>query len=191
MTIKTSCGIQYYYVDTTIRHTITLLNSCVSGCVFSLSSNWRIFVNNTSSCYCSLYCSYCFTAHVTGGVFSTASITALAFIAWELGSTPGLRSNYNDCRQENTSSYIEHSPPGTRRCCDVESTSLTVIQRRNNAMCPAGSPLVSIVGLEGEWRHFYLYWAIPAVISIAWICLFQTSSLLWSMMYVLFQKKTI
>ena len=30
-------------------------------------------------------------------------------------------------------------PPGTRRCCDVESTSLTLIQRRNNVVCPVGS----------------------------------------------------
>ena len=27
---------------------------------------------------------------------------------------------------------------GTRRCCDVESTSLTLIQRRNNVVCPGG-----------------------------------------------------
>ena len=30
------------------------------------------------------------------------------------------------------------SPPDTRRCRDVESTSLTVIQRRNNVVCPLG-----------------------------------------------------
>ena len=29
-------------------------------------------------------------------------------------------------------------PLGTRRCCDVESTSLTLIQRRNNVVCPVG-----------------------------------------------------
>ena len=30
------------------------------------------------------------------------------------------------------------SPLGTRRCCDVESTSMTLIQRRNNVVCPVG-----------------------------------------------------
>ena len=30
------------------------------------------------------------------------------------------------------------NPPNTRRCCDVESTSLTLIQRRNNVVCPVG-----------------------------------------------------
>ena len=29
-------------------------------------------------------------------------------------------------------------PLGTQRCCDVESTSLTLIQRRNNVVCPVG-----------------------------------------------------
>ena len=29
---------------------------------------------------------------------------------------------------------------GTRRCCDVESTSLTLIQLRNNVECPVASP---------------------------------------------------
>ena len=27
---------------------------------------------------------------------------------------------------------------GTRVCCDVESTSMTLIQRRNNVVCPEG-----------------------------------------------------
>ena len=30
------------------------------------------------------------------------------------------------------------NPPNTRRCCDVESTSLTLLQRRNNVVCPVG-----------------------------------------------------
>ena len=30
------------------------------------------------------------------------------------------------------------SPLGTRQCCDVESTSLTLNQRRNNVVCPVG-----------------------------------------------------
>ena len=29
-------------------------------------------------------------------------------------------------------------PLGTRRCYDVESTSATLIQRRNNVVCPVG-----------------------------------------------------
>ena len=37
------------------------------------------------------------------------------------------------------------SPLGTRRCCDVESTSLTLIQRRSNAVCPVGWWMVNWV----------------------------------------------
>ena len=29
-------------------------------------------------------------------------------------------------------------PLGARHCCDVEPTSVTLIQRRNNAVCPVG-----------------------------------------------------
>ena len=36
-------------------------------------------------------------------------------------------------------------PLGTQRCCDVESTSVTLIQRRNNVVCPVGDLLVSNV----------------------------------------------
>ena len=47
-------------------------------------------------------------------------------------------------------------PPGTRRCCDVESTSLTLIQRRNNVMCLVGW-LDSIIHSESvvhpRWAH--------------------------------------
>ena len=35
-----------------------------------------------------------------------------------------------------TEEAIARFPLGTQRCCDVESTSLTLIQRRNNAVCP-------------------------------------------------------
>ena len=31
-----------------------------------------------------------------------------------------------------------YSPLGTPRVCDVESTSMKVIQRRNNVVCPVG-----------------------------------------------------
>ena len=31
------------------------------------------------------------------------------------------------------------SPLGTRRCCDVEATLMTLIQRRINVMCPVGN----------------------------------------------------
>ena len=34
---------------------------------------------------------------------------------------------------------------GTRRCCDVESTSLTFIQRHNNVVCP----------VSGWWRPLW------------------------------------
>ena len=33
-------------------------------------------------------------------------------------------------------------PRGARRCCDVKSTSVTLIQRRNNVMCPVGGVLM-------------------------------------------------
>ena len=33
---------------------------------------------------------------------------------------------------------MDRMPLGTRRCCDVESTSMTLIQRRNSVVCPAG-----------------------------------------------------
>ena len=38
-------------------------------------------------------------------------------------------------------------PLGTRRCCDVESTSKPLIQRRNNVVCPVGSSVVEIRGM--------------------------------------------
>ena len=35
---------------------------------------------------------------------------------------------------------LYHSHPlGTRRCCDVESTSMTLIQCRSNVVCPLGT----------------------------------------------------
>ena len=34
--------------------------------------------------------------------------------------------------------FYYHFPLGTWRCCDVESTSSTLIQRRNNVVCPVG-----------------------------------------------------
>ena len=33
---------------------------------------------------------------------------------------------------------LDSYPLGTRRCCDVKSTSPTLIQRRNNVTCPVG-----------------------------------------------------
>ena len=46
-------------------------------------------------------------------------------------------------RQQSTSARPKspvkgNHPLGTRRCCDVESTSMTLIQRRNNVVCPVG-----------------------------------------------------
>ena len=40
-----------------------------------------------------------------------------------------------------TSPLISH-PMDTTRCCDVESTSMTLIQRRINVVCPVGSVTV-------------------------------------------------
>ena len=36
------------------------------------------------------------------------------------------------------STRTQNNPPGTRCCCDVESTSMTLIQRRNNVVLPVG-----------------------------------------------------
>ena len=41
--------------------------------------------------------------------------------------------------QNRTSAGSTYSPPGTRRCWDVESTSTTLILRLNNAVCPVGA----------------------------------------------------
>ena len=38
---------------------------------------------------------------------------------------------------------FEHYPLGTRRCCDVESTSMTLIQRRNNVVWRVGTLVIS------------------------------------------------
>ena len=55
------------------------------------------------------------------------------------------------------SSKIKQFPLGTRRCCDVESTSLTLIQRRNNVVCPLGNvggAKVYVAGLMLCYRLF-------------------------------------
>ena len=41
--------------------------------------------------------------------------------------------------QNRTSAGSTYSPPGTRRCWDVESTSTTLILRLNNVVCPVGT----------------------------------------------------
>ena len=53
--------------------------------------------------------------------------------------------NYSPLRRNESAELIcfQHSqakivPLGTRRCCDVESTSMTLIQRRNDVVCPVG-----------------------------------------------------
>ena len=38
-----------------------------------------------------------------------------------------------------------HCPLDTRRCCDVKSTSLTLIQRHNNTVCPVGGVYNDII----------------------------------------------
>ena len=44
-------------------------------------------------------------------------------------------------------------PLGTRRCCDVESKSLMLIQRRNNVVCSVG--WVAVVRLQFKWVKNY------------------------------------
>ena len=49
-----------------------------------------------------------------------------------------MKNNINLCELLLTVVKIEtdnDNPPGTRRCCDVESTSMTLIIRRNNVVC--------------------------------------------------------
>ena len=42
------------------------------------------------------------------------------------------------------SNIITAHPLSVRRCCDVESTSMTLIQRRNCVVCPVGRLNVSV-----------------------------------------------
>ena len=46
--------------------------------------------------------------------------------------------NYPSAKNVDTKLLIIIKPFGTRRCCDVESTSMTLIQRCNNVVCPVG-----------------------------------------------------
>ena len=39
---------------------------------------------------------------------------------------------------KNMPTIRKHHPLGTQRCCDVESTSLMLIQRLNSVVCPVG-----------------------------------------------------
>ena len=59
-------------------------------------------------------------------------VTALGFLVcpWTHGHTAFLRRWITAVWWETNSS--------TRRCCDVESTSLTLIQHHNNVVCPVG-----------------------------------------------------
>ena len=48
-------------------------------------------------------------------------------------------------------------PLDTRRCCDVELTSLTLIQRRNNVVCPVGytilnSKAMKFIAQRAQWE---------------------------------------
>ena len=47
-------------------------------------------------------------------------------------------------------------PPGTRRYCDVDTTSLTLVLRRNNVVCPVGtdSVITKIPTFECNFRLF-------------------------------------
>ena len=61
-------------------------------------------------------------------------------------SYPGVEGRYKimtkNPREEITDVAYAY-PLGTRRCCDVESTSLTLIQRRINVVCPVGIHLTT------------------------------------------------
>ena len=60
--------------------------------------------------------------------------------------------------------------PGTRRCCDVESTSLTLIQRRNNVVCPVGFSLAAHF-------HWDLAWHTRAVDAMSVYCWLAVSDI--------------
>ena len=49
-------------------------------------------------------------------------------------------------------------PPylGPRRCCDIESTSLTLIQRHNNVVCPVGNLQTQYSKFE-PWQGQYMH----------------------------------
>ena len=50
---------------------------------------------------------------------------------------------------------MQHQQPlGTRRCCDVESTSLTLIKRRDNVVCPVGR------ATPGKYKTICKCWAV-------------------------------
>ena len=61
---------------------------------------------------------------------------------------------------------MQYYPLGTRRCYDVESTPLTLIQRRNNVMWPVGTiigfTIITIINFSGglqsptDWLSSYL-----------------------------------
>ena len=46
----------------------------------------------------------------------------------------------------------------TRRCCDVESTSMTLIQRRSNVVCQVGCTYC-VTPLRGTAHHGFQLWA--------------------------------
>ena len=54
-------------------------------------------------------------------------------------TTVGGAVSVDECLCKRFQYIIYHSTPlGTRRFCDVESTSLPLIQRRKNVVCPVG-----------------------------------------------------
>ena len=89
-----------------------------------------------------------------------------------------LLSRGNLCALCNTRQSIKQSnthacPLGTRRFCDAEATSLTLIQRRNNVVCSVGSrpstnvELVSVDGYPALIQHW------PA---FAWYVILKTTA---------------
>ena len=86
-------------------------------------------------------------------VFASCRMSAPLWINF-LGMSPRGQTPSN---ARNRLSDDIHYPVGTRRCCDVESTSLTLIQRRNNVGCPAGTwdrTDLSPVYVALDWRWF-------------------------------------
>ena len=63
--------------------------------------------------------------------------------------------------------FYDH-PLGTRRCYDVESTSLTLIQRRSNVVCPLGTVdfhCSSDRHLVSSQRFIWCWWYDPTSFS--------------------------
>ena len=78
----------------------------------------------------------------------------------------------------NNGAQWDSYPLSTRRCCDVESTSLMLIQRRNNIVC-------QVVDHHGDWpRELQLvrdWGSAPGLLSVLpWVCFMSAADRLGS-----------